>query len=157
MHYGGTMSTITDKLFLDAEWTITCEWDATESGAYLNAPSRIVIEPSPSAPAESRHKGITSTVMRRIERAVTEHAAERRKSFPVVKAPKFWDVIRERIRQMPEGPRDRSGDYYAELLDLYEILDATEPHAAERLAIEIGKPVNTVLSQLQRARQRAKR
>lgn len=69
----------------------------------------------------------------------------------------YWAGVGELVRELPDSPRSRVGDYYGALLSLYEFLEATQAHPVvdlHRALNENGRRISkeTLNKQLQRAR-----
>src|SRR4051794_22073550 len=105
----------------DSGWTITGRWWGQAGEPASDGPREVVIRLSDDASPEVRQRGVSSGVMRRMERHLTDMAAEVHRT-PSVGA--FDVMVREylvrRLAQLPQSPRQGGDAYYTGLLDIFE-------------------------------------
>lgn len=144
------------------DWIVSTRWTTQAEDRLPVGPSEVVISIAPNASPLVRQRGVNSGVLRRVEGVVLEMAEEnasviRRalegRALETEGDVDFTAFLRDQVAALPEaGPRSRTGDYYGELLHLYEMLEVVEQRPIELLARLMQVPVNTLKSRLRRAR-----
>jgi hypothetical protein len=147
-----TMSTKADE----AGWEIEARWwgYTDDPPGPLAGPREVVVRATTS---DGLRRGVTSGVMRRMERLlgelVAEVAGQPQSLRPGDQGPTYEEVLAARVAALPEGgPRSTAGDYYGALLDLFEEVAVTDPHPVNTLAAVMGLPRGTLNTRLATAR-----
>ena len=149
------MNTYEDRQTIDG-WELRARWWTHEGEPQSEGPRQLVITLSETAPADVRQRGLTSGVLRRIEKAVLASTAEANEVLAVsayaVMANKY---VREWMEKLPAGPREGGDVYYFGLLDLFE--DLTEkghPSPLNLISAVTKVPKETIRSRVKIARMR---
>jgi hypothetical protein len=140
----------------EAGWQIEARWwgYADDPPAPLAGPREVVIR---ATTPDVLKRGVTSGVMRRMERLLGELAADVT-SRPqgrqdAEQGPTYEEVLAARVAELPEGgPRSAPGDYYGALLALFDEVAVTDPQPVNTLAAVMGVPRGTLNTRLATAR-----
>ncbi|MFE9206214.1 hypothetical protein [Micromonospora sp. NPDC007230] len=152
---------MTDKHMIErnraeAGWVITARWHLDEGQPISQGPSEVLLRLADDADPRTRVRGMTSGIMRRIERHLVEMQEEvRGKQQAHHLSGISARALKETLSAMPESPREQPDAYYGGLLATFKRLEEAgvgEPinWLAERLKL----PKNTVRTQLATARRR---
>lgn len=140
----------------EAGWQIEARWwgYADDPPGPLAGPREVVIR---ATTPDVLKRGVTSGVMRRMERLLGELVADWSGKPPgergADRGPTYEEVLAARVAALPEGgPRSAAGDYYGALLDLFEEVAVTDPKPIDTLARVMGVPRGTVNTRLATAR-----
>jgi hypothetical protein len=134
-----------------ARWEGDDPIDASPAG-----PREVLIRVTDDAATDARRRGVTSGVMRRVERQLADMTAEYN-VIPAVGAYKVMvrQYLQRRLAELPADPRSGGDAYYTLLLDVYEdIVGRAHPEPVNALAAALGVPKETVRTRLRVARQR---
>jgi hypothetical protein len=152
-----TTKTVTKtKTRTDAGWTVTASWEIGEDGPLSVGPSSVAVTLAPDVDPQTKRRGYTTGVARKVERMIAEMQVE------VVGQPKTVRLsgiseraLREAIDRLPESPRKDPDAYYTGLLRIFDMLAAAGyPAPLNMLAERLGVPKNTVKTRLANARAR---
>lgn len=129
-------------------WNVSAKWDP--STGYSSGPIELLVTLVADASPQVRRRGLNTGALRRIEQHIAGLLKEGQKSQTTDE--EFRAFIAERASELPDGPRSSKGDYYGQLLALFELIEATQPDPVADLALALQMPANTLKSQLNRAR-----
>lgn len=138
-----------------AGWRVTMAWTGVPEVAPSRGPNYLEIELDPSSTAEVHRRGITSGVLREVERVLL-HTIRTLSEVPALRSQDedaVASALKRRIEKMPDSPRANRERYYSELLALLQLLKdngRTEP--LNDLASALSIPKNTLKTQLRTAR-----
>jgi len=141
-------------------WEVEARWHGGPGEPPTDGPLEVVIRLAPGHTPAQRQKGVTSGVLRRMERHVGAMSAQLRadRDHPGVGAYERMarDYVTRLARDLPPGPHGADAEsYYSGLLALMD--DLTErghPTPVALLASVLDLPKGTVKTQLSTARQR---
>ena len=141
----------------DAGWELETRWwaYADEGAAGFAGPREVVIRATNQLPPDVLRRGVTSGVMRRMERLlgeIVEQIAIRPEAESADRM--FRATIAASAEKMPKSPRESPEEYYRQLLHLFEIVDAVSTEPVTELAEIMGVPKQTLKTRLRVARQR---
>lgn len=127
-------------------WKVRLSWP---EGPITGGPQRIVIEPSTEASARDQARGISTTVLRRIDLAAALEAAKE-VGAPTPAAPYLHQAETARALLTAEGVSPR---YLAALAGTYVVMSDSGARAViPELAEKIGRRPETVKGHLKQAR-----
>lgn len=140
--------------FRVGDWLVSAHWPSGHP--VTSGPYRLSIEPAQDGPETepTTRRGITGPVLRQIESVLAQRTNDTEHMRAVAEASTATghrDNLADKLRG--ESPRSYAGDYYGDLLALVELLEATGDRTVNQtLSAELGLPLATLRSQLQRAR-----
>lgn len=139
-----------------AGWEIEVCWYWEKGRPAPSGPHEVTIRPTSDVSPTDLQRGITTTVMRRVERIVTElHASGAwRTPGEMAAEQKYRAALAQSAASLPKSPRTDPDAYYAGLLHLFDVIDATSAKPINELADLLEIPKNTVKTRLRNARQR---
>ena len=135
---------------------IVARWDDDLVDATSSGPREVLIRITDDAAPDARRRGVTSGVMRRVERHLADLTAEHN-VIPAVGAYQVMvrQYLQRRLAELPADPRSGGDVYYQGLLDIYQdIVGRGHPEPLNALAVAMGVPKETVKTRLRVARQR---
>lgn len=129
-------------------WTIEPQWSRE---TYSEGPVLVTLRLAPDASEGERQRGLTTGMMRRLERHLTT-------LVELYADLGDWDSDNDELRSgvaelVGHGPRDRE-TYYEELLKLYVILKRRGRQPINVLATHLGIPKGTVVTRLNVAKRK---
>ncbi|MGC9670891.1 hypothetical protein ACNTMW_30635 [Planosporangium sp. 12N6] len=140
----------------DAGLEIVGRWSGRTGEPASDGPRELVIRLTDGAAPGARQRGVTSGVLRRVERHLGDMEAEAHR-MPSVGG--FQVMVRRylegRLATLPENPRQGGDAYYSGLLDIFEdLVGRGHPEPVNALASAMGVPKDTLKTRLRVARQR---
>ncbi|MGC4758827.1 hypothetical protein [Micromonospora trifolii] len=140
----------------DSGWIIEGRWWGQPNETASDGPREVVIRLSDDASPDVRQRGINSGVLRRLEQHLRDMTAQMNEEHGMKT---FSEVVRahvkERVSQLPEGPRQGGSVYYTGLLQLFEeVTGMGYPEPLNLIAEVMGIPKDTLKTRLRAARQR---
>jgi hypothetical protein len=135
---------------------VVARWEGDDPTDALAGPREVLIRVTDDAATDARRRGVTSGVMRRVERQLADMTAE----YNVLPAVGAYGVmvrqyLQRRLAELPADPRSGGDAYYTRLLDIYEdIAGRAHPEPVNALAAALGVPKETLRTRLRVARQR---
>jgi hypothetical protein len=141
----------------ESGWELRVRWWSydDEAKAGFAGPREVVIRATEQLPLDVRRRGVTSGVMRRMERVLAEMVEQFAGRPDAERATnEFRAVIAADVQKMPNNPRQSPDDYYRELLRIFDIVDAVSTEPVTELAEIMGVPKQTLKTRLRVARQR---
>ncbi|MFI7305525.1 hypothetical protein ACIBM8_20120 [Micromonospora aurantiaca] len=140
----------------EAGWSVTARWLLDGGQPISQGPSEVLLRLTEDADMRTRVRGMTSGIMRRIERHILEMQQEvRGEQQPPRLSGISARALEGTLKSMPASPREDPGAYYAGLLATFKRLeDAGIGEPINWLAERLKLPKNTVRTQLATARRR---
>lgn len=141
----------------EAGWTMEARWVGTADEPWSQGPIEILIKPSLDSTEEVRQRGVTTGVMRRMERQLGG-LADRVHERPSGSTYEFMarGYVKSKLDEIPEGPRQDAEAFYSGLLELHEdIRRKGYPKPIKLLAAVAGVPEGTIKTRLAVAKRRA--
>lgn len=151
----GPEVTITKSMKVaDGGWTLEARWWGKDANDLSAGPREAIISLAADASPSVRRKGVTSGVMRRLEGALARLIAEWEQTPKTLREDGlFFKGLGKSVEAFPEaGPRSKTGNYYGDLLQLFEEIEVFRPRPLDDLEAVMKIPKNTIKSQMQRAR-----
>lgn len=132
-------------------------WVGTADEPWSQGPLEIRIKPSPDSSEDVRRRGVTTGVMRRMERqlgGLVERLHERPSGATYERMARQY--VTSRLSELPASPRPDAESFYSGLLALHEdIRRKGYPKPIKLLADVAGVPEGTVKTRLAVAKRRA--
>ncbi|KAE8762719.1 hypothetical protein [Georgenia thermotolerans] len=150
-----TATVILDHEQQVGHWIVKAWWMLNPHEAAMSSgPTHVVIDIAPDAPSDVRRRGVTSGVMRDVERVIGDMTRTLHESPQTANAAEqARNELTGRAQKMPPGPRGNSAAYYRALSDLYEWWkDTGAPAPANDVAEALGISKATLWTQLRAAR-----
>ncbi|MGY1710858.1 hypothetical protein ACI8AC_15240 [Geodermatophilus sp. SYSU D00758] len=140
----------------EAGWQIAARWwgYADDPPGEVPGPREVLIQPAQDIRPEVLRRGVTTGVMRRLERHLGNMAAEFAEKRGEQADREYVETLAAALAELPEGPRSAPdvNTYYDALLHLFETVAATHREPVNVLAKAMGIPRSTLNNRLVTAR-----
>jgi hypothetical protein len=144
----------------EAGWEVEARWWGAPGEPPTDGPLEVLVRLAPDHTPAQRQKGVTSGVLRRLERHVTAMTDQARVDRDHPSVGPYDRMARDHVARLaatlPAGPHgDDAATYYAGLLAIMEELtERGHPTPIALLASVLEVPKGTVKTRLNTARQR---
>ena len=140
----------------DGGWIVEARWWGWLGNGQTRGRNAVLIRLGDDADASAEYRGVTSGVMRRLERHLGDMSVE---MHPQLTTGAYQFMVRNyvagRVAELPAGPREGGDAYYAGLLAIYEdLLAKGNPEPLNVLARALELPKETVKTRIRVARRR---
>ncbi len=140
----------------EAGWQIAARWwgYADEPPGEVPGPREVLIRAAEDIRPEVLRRGVTTGVMRRLERHLGDMALEYAAKRGEAADREYVEALAAALAELPEGPRSAPDveTYYEALLHLFETVAAAHTEPVNVLAKAMGVPRGTLNNRLVTAR-----
>lgn len=138
----------------EAGWQIAARWYGYDDDppGDVPGPREVLIRPDDDIRPEILHRGVTTGVMRRLERHLGDMAREFASKRLRDADRQYEREVAEALAELPSGPQAAKDEYYEALLHVFDMFSETYREPINALAQLMGVPRGTLNNRLVTAR-----